>query len=144
MLQKALRQTSDHITESLTREICELGQRTSDLENRVDDIEMNVQSHVSELENLKEENILQTHLEDFEKRACRSNIPILGIPEVIVDLQATMTVLFQELQLSIPIERLDMDRIHRALAVHKSEGPPRDLITKFHFFRTKQQLLAAA
>lgn len=34
MLQKALKQTSKHITESLTKEIRELGQRTSDLSRR--------------------------------------------------------------------------------------------------------------
>ena len=86
MLQKALKQTSKHITESLTKEIRELGQRTSDLENRVEDVETNVQSHVCELENLKEENLtLQMRLEDFENRTCRSSLRIRGIPEAIVD-----------------------------------------------------------
>lgn len=36
-----------------------------------------------------------------------------------------------------------MDRIHSTLAPKKAEGPPRDIITKFHFNRTKEQLLAA-
>lgn len=110
MLQKAVRQMSDHITESLTKEICELGQCTSDLENRI--VESNVQSYICELENLKEGNLnLQTCLEDFENRACHSNLHILGLFEAIVDLQSTMTVLFQELQPSIPVERLELDRI---------------------------------
>lgn len=66
MLQKALKQTSDHITESLTKEICELGQRTTDLEGRMDDLEINAESCVNELEILKEEKLtLQNHLEDF-------------------------------------------------------------------------------
>ena len=37
-----------------------------------------------------------------------------------------------------------MDRIHRALGPHKADGPPPDIIAKFHFFRTKDQITAAA
>lgn len=146
MLQKALKQTSDYITESLTKDICKLGQCTSDLEIRVDDIKTNVLSHDNELETLREENlILQTRLEDFENRARRSKLHIRGIPETIVDLHCTMTALFQELLPSILVNRLEMDRIHRALTPRKPEGPPHDIIiTNFHFYRTKEQLMAAA
>lgn len=145
MLQKALKQTSDHITDKLTKEIRELGQRTAELEVRVDEIENHTQQYTSELDNLKDENLLlQSRLEDQENRDRRSNLRIRGIPESIVDLQATMIALFQELQPGIPVERLEMDRVHRALAPRKTNGPPRDIIAKFHFFRTKEQLLSAA
>lgn len=74
-----------------------------------------------ELEALHEENLsLQSHLEDFENRARRSN---LRIPETVTDLQSTATALFQELMPSIPIELLGMDRIHRTLAPHPDNGP---------------------
>lgn len=73
-------------------------------------------------------------LEDFENRARRSNLRIHGIPEVVVDLQSTITALFQELQPSIPIDRLELDRIHGGLMPCKAEGPPRDIIAKRHFF----------
>ena len=126
MLHTALQQPSDQITEKLTKEIRDLGQRTADLDCRMDDIE-NAFSHDKELELLRDENFtLQTCLEDFENRAQRSNLRIRGIPESITDLQSSMTALFQELSPSIPIERLEFDRIHRALAPHKTEGPPRD------------------
>lgn len=55
-----------------------------------------------------------------------------------------MLVLFQELQPAIPVERIEMDRVHRALSPHKADGPPRNIIAKFHYYRTKEQLLAAA
>lgn len=85
-------------------------------------------AHADELEALKEENsILNLRLEDFENRARRSNLRILGIPENIIDLQSTITALFQELAPSIPIERLEMDRIHRSLTPKKEDGPPRDI-----------------
>lgn len=145
MLQKALEQTSDHITDKLTKEIRELGQRTAELEVRVDEIENHTRQYTSELDNLKDENLLlQSRLEDQENGDRRSNLRIRGIPESIVDIQATMIALFQELQPGIPVERLEMDRVHRALAPRKTNGPPRDIIAKFHFFRTKEQLLSAA
>lgn len=55
MLQKALKQMSDHITDSLTQEIRELGQRTADLELRVDELENYAQAYIVKIENLKEE-----------------------------------------------------------------------------------------
>lgn len=72
MLQKALKRTSDHITTNLTKKIRELGQRLSTLETRVDDIENNTVNTVNcytEIDNLGEENILQTRLEDYENHA---------------------------------------------------------------------------
>lgn len=83
-------------------------------------------------------------MEDYENRARRSNLRIRGIPESILDLQTTVTALFQKLSSSITIERLEMDRIHRALAPRKPEGPLRDIVAKLHFYRTKEQLLSAA
>lgn len=57
MLNKALRQTSEHITKSLKKEIRELGSHTEALETRVDEIEITTQEYMYELDNLKEENI---------------------------------------------------------------------------------------
>lgn len=37
-----------------------------------------------------------------------------------------------------------MDRVHIALAPCKTNCPPRDIIAKFYYYRTKKQLLAAA
>lgn len=72
------------------------------------------------MEILKEENItLQNRLEDFENRARRSILHFRGIPESVIDLQATITELYQELQPGIPVERLEMNRIHRALMPKK-------------------------
>lgn len=145
ILQKALKQTSDHITDKLTREIRDLGQRTAELEIRMDDLESQTQQHESEFMNLKEENaVLQSRLEDQENRDRRANLRVRGIPENVLDVQATITALFQELQPDIPIERLEMDRVHRALAQRRINGPPRDIIAKMHYYRTKEQLLAAA
>lgn len=144
MLQKALKQNSDHITDKLTHEIRELGQRTAELEVRVNDLENHTQDYIAEFENLKEENsVLESRLEDQENRDHRSNLQIRGIPETVLEVQATMLALFQELQLGMPVERLEIDKVHRALAPHKN-GLPRHIIAKIHYYRTKEQFLAAA
>lgn len=145
MLQKALKQTSDHITDKLTHEIRELGQRTAELEVRVDDLENHTQDYLAEFENLKEENaVLQSRLEAQENRDLRSHLRIRGIPETVLAVQAPILALFQELEPGIPIDRLEIDRVHRALAPHKTNGPPRDIIAKLHYYRIKEQLLAVA
>lgn len=145
MLQKALKQTSDHITDKLTREIRELGQRTSELEQRMDDIDNYTEHYGSELATLKEENTaLMARLENQENRDRRSNIRVRGIPETVQNLQEIITQLFQELIPDTPLERLEMDRVHRALAPRKPNGPPRDIIAKLHYYKTKEQLLIAA
>lgn len=145
MLNKALKVTSDQITNRLSREIRELGQRTADLETRVDDIELTLQEHAQEQAALREENMtLLSRLEDAENCSRRSNLRLRGIPEVVEDIQSFATALFQELCPSIPIECLEFDRIHRALTRRQQDGPPRDIIIKLHFFRTKEQLLTAA
>lgn len=145
MLTRALQQTSDQITDKLSREIRELRQRTAHLEQKFDDIEILTHNHSEELETLREENLtLQTRLKDFENRGRRLNVCISGLPETIIDVQSTFTPLFQELAPAIPIECLEMDRVHRALTPRQTDGRPRDIVTKLHYFQTKEQLLAAA
>lgn len=145
VLHKALQNTSDAITNKLTREICEVGRSISILEQRVDEFDVTASNQAEELEFLTEEySSLQSSLEDLENRNRISNLRICGIPEAIEDLQSTATALFQEFAPFIPIERLEMDRIHRSLTPRKEDGPPRDIIIKLHYFRTKEQLLEAA
>lgn len=146
MLHKALKQTSEQITNSLSKEIRELGNRTATLELKVDETENTTQEHMAEMDTLKEENVmLQSRLENYENQARRSNLRIRGIPETVINLQSTIMALFQELQPAILIERMEFDRIHRALTGKKADGPPRDIIVKCHYYyRTKEQLLTPA
>lgn len=71
----------------MTYEIHKLGQRTAYLELRVDDLECHAQTYTSELEYLKDENlILHMRLEDHENRAQTSNLHICRISETVLDL----------------------------------------------------------
>lgn len=51
--------------------------------------------------------------------------------------------LFQELQPGTPVERLEMDRVQRGMALPKTNSSPREIIAKLHYYHTKKQLLAA-
>lgn len=96
----------------------------SELEARVADMGKYTVNYTAEIENLKDENLmLQTRLENYENHARLSNLCISDIPESVIDLQATMLALFQELQLAIPVERHEMDRVHRALTPKKTGLP---------------------
>lgn len=75
-------------------------------------------------------------LENLVNRSRRSNIGVSGLLESLV---STVTVLCQELAPDIPLEHLEFTRIYRALGTHNPLGPPRDVVVKFHYFRSKKE-----
>lgn len=90
--------------------------------------------HEEEVDQLNAElETLRDKLEDAENWAHRDNLYICGVPEVITNLQGTATAFFQKLAPEVSLERLQFDRIHRSLAPKPTEGPPRDIIIKFHY-----------
>lgn len=145
MLRTELSAATTKLSTHLTKEIRELGSPTNDLEDKMDAAITVIENHEQDLADLKKElvsNLLQ--FEDFENRAGRGNLCLRGIPEIVTDLTSTTTVLFQELVPAIPIDRLEFDRIHRALGPKRQEGPPRDIIIKFTYYCTKETLLMVA
>lgn len=95
--------------------LTDTGSTHSTIQSRVDELENHTRDYIAEFENLIAENlVLQSRLEDQENRDRRSNIRIMGIPETVIDLQATELAL--ELLPGIPAERLEIDRVHRALS----------------------------
>lgn len=144
MLQRALKVTSKQITDHLTHEIRELGHRTAELEIRMDNVTTSMELQDKHISSLRDENLhLNSKLEDLENRSRRSNLRFRGIPENVTDLQATLTAMIQELVPTLPLERLEMERAHRALTRKNPDGPPRDIIVKFLYFRTKEAILQA-
>lgn len=88
--------------------------------------------------------MLFSQIKDVENCFRRSNPSIHSIPETIDDLTSFTTAILQELSPPIHIERLEFDRIHRALTRHLPDGPPHDIIISLHFYRMKEQFLLAA
>lgn len=145
MLQKALKATSEQITERLTCEIRELGQCTADPKTHVDDMELTINDQTQQLEALRnKKKMLLSRIKDAENCSHRSNLRIRGITESIDDLTSFTTDLFQELFPPIHIECLEFDWIHWALTGQFPKGPPCNIIINLHFYHTKEQLLLAA
>ncbi|KAM9299326.1 uncharacterized protein PAF06_016378 [Gastrophryne carolinensis] len=145
LLQQELAAAVTQLSTSFFSEIKDLGNRTSTLEDKMDDVVVALERRGSESAALKEDMAsLQHKLEDLENRSRRVNIRIRGLPESIEDVPATVTALLQELIPSMPIDRLELDRAHRALGPKRSDGLPRDIVVKPTFYCTKETILMAA
>lgn len=139
MLQKALQTTSRQITEHLSREVRNLGHRTTELETNTEDFLTRTTHLELELDMARAENkAFGNRIEDAENRSRRSNLRIREIPEQVQDLQATMTALFQDLVPDLPVEELELDWVHSALTCKCTSGQPRDIVSRLHFYRTKE------
>lgn len=122
--------TATHtIMTELCKDIKEIGAPIADLEARMDDTTTVLASHDSDLAKAHATiQDLQLHLEDLENRSRCSNLRIRGLPEIVEDLPGTIITLLQELVHDVPLDRLEFDRIHRALSPRKDMGLPGDII----------------
>ncbi|OCT82212.1 hypothetical protein XELAEV_18024725mg, partial [Xenopus laevis] len=116
LLQQELDATAAKITSDLTKQVAVLGQRTSDIESKVDDLITVVDSHEQDIVSLQSQvQELQDKIEDSDNRSRRNNIRIRGIPESIADLPQAVTELIQALLPDTPVACMEKDRVHRAL-----------------------------
>lgn len=60
------------------------------------------------------------------------------------DLEGAMRELTLDLIPDINAHHMEIDRIHRALAAPRTDGLPRDVIVKLHYYRIKEKLMFAA
>ncbi|KAM9294320.1 LOW QUALITY PROTEIN: inositol-tetrakisphosphate 1-kinase-like [Gastrophryne carolinensis] len=146
MLEGALSANTKTITDHLTKEIEKVTRSLGALERKLGDVISTQESHAAEINQLQKDNsALHAKLEDMENRDRRSNLRFRGLPEHMEDVKSVVTALCQELLPGIAIERLELDRVHRALGPRKPpEEPPRDILAKFHFYNTKEQVMRAA
>ncbi|KAM9330149.1 uncharacterized protein PAF06_009885 [Gastrophryne carolinensis] len=116
LLQQELAAAVSQLSASFASDIRDLGDRTNTLEERVDEIVTVLESSESAAGAVRDEvTLLQQKLEDLENRSRRENVRIRGLPEFMEDIPSTVTALLQELLPSIPVDRLELDRAHRAL-----------------------------
>ncbi|XP_018429576.1 PREDICTED: vomeronasal type-2 receptor 26-like [Nanorana parkeri] len=125
MLQRALHSTSKQITEKLTKEICDLGHRIAELESKMDNAVVTLNTHDGELDIIKDENLqLMSKLENLENRSCRSDLRIRVFSESVTDLQAFTMALLQELASEARVVQLHLRALERPYlhAHHNSNG----------------------
>lgn len=60
------------------------------------------------------------------------------------DLEDAMRELMKELIPDIDSHQMEIDRIHRALTAPRTDGLPRDIIVKLHYYCIKEKLMFAA
>ncbi|OCT85203.1 hypothetical protein XELAEV_18023368mg [Xenopus laevis] len=121
ILRTELEATSVNILKPLTKEIRELGQRTDQLEQKMDDAITILDGHESDIITLK-----------------RENIRIRGLPETYKNLENEVGALLATLAPHLPPAKLELDKGHRSLGKPPKSGQPRDIIAKFHHYQSKQ------
>ncbi|OCT62621.1 hypothetical protein XELAEV_18043707mg [Xenopus laevis] len=138
LLQTELATVTTTITKQLTREIRDLGTQTDQVEQKLDEVIKRVNDQDIQIDTLlSHHQSTMDRLEDFENRSRRNNIRIRGLPEMVKDLHVEIP----KLLATLPEQRLEMDRVHRALG---PRGPPRDIIARLHFYATKEAITMAA
>ncbi|OCT70877.1 hypothetical protein XELAEV_18037802mg [Xenopus laevis] len=119
---------SAYITAQLTREIRELGHRTDQVESKLDEVVVQVNAHEASIVRLSaQHDDLLERLEDYENRSRRNNIRIRGLSEDVKDLHTAIPALLATLVPELPKDRLELDRVHRALGPRRDSGIPRDI-----------------
>uniref|UniRef100_A0A803JBI8 L1 transposable element RRM domain-containing protein n=1 Tax=Xenopus tropicalis TaxID=8364 RepID=A0A803JBI8_XENTR len=145
MLQQKLATTAASITADISKQIQDLGHRTDVLEQKVDDITTVLDAHEQDIVDLQAQ-LRETmdKIEDSDNRSRRNNLRIRGLPETVTDLQAAVNDIFNALVPNLPKERLECDRIHRALRPLREGDPPRDIILRLHYHQTQVAILQAS
>lgn len=79
----------------------------------------------------------------LENRSRRYNFGIQGLPESVKVVHSAVCTLIKDLIPTIP-EHLELDRAHRALQPLCTDGLPRDIIVKPHFYVVKEEVMKRA
>uniref|UniRef100_A0A8C5PBN0 Uncharacterized protein n=1 Tax=Leptobrachium leishanense TaxID=445787 RepID=A0A8C5PBN0_9ANUR len=135
----------DTMSADIRKDIQEIGDRTSHLENKMSEMADNTMA--AAVESLETKLLQCTNkLADLEDRSRRHNLKIRGIPETIHprDLMAYVTDLFTHLLPRVALDTLLMDRIHRIPKPPSApQKAPRDVILKMHYYKPREDVLRA-
>lgn len=100
-----------------------MGNRTNNLEDKIDVTVKVIEKHEPDLLDLKK--VLAVSLlwlEDFQNRYHWGNLRLQGIPGTVTDLTSIVMTLFQELVTAIPINQLEFDHIHKVLGPRRMKA----------------------
>uniref|UniRef100_A0A8C5WGA6 LINE-1 type transposase domain-containing protein 1 n=1 Tax=Leptobrachium leishanense TaxID=445787 RepID=A0A8C5WGA6_9ANUR len=135
----------DRNTKALQADILALGQRTSDLEDRTDELSGAYNSLIDHSNAMSHKvDYLETQLEDLTNRSRRNNLRIRGLPERAEDdpLGDFIVAMLRPLAPELPDHAWELDRAHRALRARSAtDERPRDIIIRFLHFSTKELIL---
>lgn len=146
-VQSAFKQELSNAITEFRSDLTALGNRTDALESKTDDLYLSQHRLDAELTRLhKAMEVLKDHQEDEENRSRRNNLRIHNISESVFGsaLSSFLKDLFQEIIPNLTDGNCLCDRAHRALRAKPSLAqPPRDVIVRLHYFRSKDRILSA-
>ncbi|CAH2319226.1 Hypothetical predicted protein [Pelobates cultripes] len=137
-----------HIDGDLRREISSLGDRTSHLENRTEELCIVHNKVVDKIQKLSEKNeTLKLKVADRDDRSRRQNVRFRGIHDDVSHeaLPAYILSICKSLVPGLPDSAWAYDHMHRLpRPARLSSEVPKDIIVRFHYYAYKESLLAAA
>lgn len=80
-------------------------------------------------------------IEDLENRSRRYNFRIRSVSVSVNHIDDAAQFLMHSALQDADNLHLEIERTHKALIVLKPAGPPRDIIVKQHFYRTKEAVM---
>lgn len=83
-------------------------------------------------------------IEDLENWSHLYNIPIRGLPVNTIGLEKAVFILMKDLIPDILPHQMEIDRVHRALTIPRSDGLSRNVIAKPHYYRIKELMVSIA
>lgn len=139
MLSNGLSHTAAQITATIPADLQQIGARILVLEQKSDQAILRINQNTSRIQDLQEKlESASSKIDDLENRSRWYNFRIRGLPETVKDTHIAVQDFIKSLIPNIPAHRLELDRAHRALQPPCSDGLPRDIIVKSHFYAVKE------
>ncbi|XP_075425492.1 uncharacterized protein LOC142465416 [Ascaphus truei] len=131
---------------ALRKEVDILGDTTDTLEKKADATTTAVTQNQDQISLMNEKiRFLEYKVEDAENRDRRCNIRLRGVPETILDPEDFTNSWLEHIFPDKPESEIRLDRCHRALRSKPQKGdPPRDIVARFHHYRTKEEVCRLA
>lgn len=145
LLDRSLDKISTRIVSDIKSEFQALGTRMNTLENTLDNNIAKTDRNTNCIGNIQAKlDEALNKIDELENRSRRHNFRVRGIPESFIDSDAVIKELISYLIPDIPAHRLELDRAHRALTGPRSDGLPRDILVKPHYYEVKEKVMATA
>lgn len=145
MLDRGLSLTAARITSDIKSDLQLLGTRIESIETKMDSTIDRVNQNTDRFQELHDQlEGAMAKIDDLENRSRRLNFRIRGLPETVTDIPDAVHALIKHLIPDIRAHRLELDRAHRALGPPRSDGLPRDIVVKPHYYNVKDEIMRRA
>ncbi|XP_056377033.1 uncharacterized protein LOC130273762 [Hyla sarda] len=147
MLRRSFQQDIQKLIEPTIQQVSVLTSKVEHIENKMGEFATAQNNLADDHDTTKDEvTALRIKLADMEDRNRRNNLKFRGIPESVPpkELEPFLKDFVKSLLPDCSAQEMEIDRAHR-LPRSRNIDPsvPRDVIARFHFFKTKENILQA-